>query len=204
MVTVGLTGGIGTGKSFVLQVLRELGCYTMRADELAREIVFSPDSKVRDKIISALGPDICDPECGLKKERVAEIIFHDPVKRQYINRIVHPLVAKEQRRRIREIAKTRRHDFFIYESALLAEAGTWRRFDTVVVVYAAAEIQVQRLMARDGISAEEANRRIQAQFPLKEKLRIADYTIDTSGEFEQTRQRTLETYALMRKDFHLD
>jgi dephospho-CoA kinase len=200
---VGLTGGFCCGKSFVLKVLEEQGCYTMRADDLAKTIIMARDSPVLEKIIAVFGPEIYDRKKGLNKERLSELLFEDQEKRNFVNTIVHPLVSAERHKKIRAIEATKIYDFFIYESALLVESGINKEFEKIIVVYTSPEIQIARAEARDKLSPLEAEKRIKSQFPLKEKLKVANYTIDSSGTFDSTRANTMEVFYLLKKDFHL-
>ena len=202
MHTIGLTGGFCSGKTFVLKVLEEQGCYTMRADDLAKNIIFTKDSPVLQEIIAACGPEILDPEKGLDKGKFSAMLFEDHEKRNCINSLVHPLVGEERKNKIRAIAATKRYDFLVYESALLLESGIYREFEKIIVVYTSAAEQFLRAMARDRLSQLEAEKRIQSQFPLKEKLKVANYAIDSSGSFENTRANTMEVFHLLKKDFN--
>jgi dephospho-CoA kinase len=200
---VGLTGGFCCGKSFVLKVLEEQGCYTMRADDLAKTIIAAKDSPVLAEIIAVFGPEIYDRKKGLNKEKFSAMLFEDQGKRDFVNTIVHPLVSAERREKIRTIEATRIYDFFIYESALLVESGIYKEFEKIIVVYTAPGIQVARAKSRDKLSRPETEKRIQSQFPLKEKLKVANYTIDSSGSCENTRTNTMEVFHLLKRDFHL-
>lgn len=201
MIKIGLTGGICTGKTFVLNIFKELGCYTIRADDIAKNILFSKDSELSREIIKVFGEDIYDKGKGLKKEEFTKILFEDAEKRNFINNFVHPLVTAEREKIYHDLKETKAFSFFIYESALLVEAGTYKDFEKIIVVYTTQEEQLKRLMERDGISKEDAEARIKAQFPLSEKLKVAHYTIDTTGTFENAKAKILETYHLMEKDF---
>ena len=203
MHAIGLTGGFCTGKTFVLKVLEEQGCFTMRADDLARNIIFSKDSPVLQEIVAAFGPGIYDPNKGLDKEKFSQTLFEDREKREFINTIVHPLVGEERKKRIRAIEETRLYEFLIYESALLLESGIYTEFEKIIVVYSPAAVQVRRAMERDKLTRAEAQRRIRSQFPLREKLKVANYTIDSGGTFDQTRANTMEVFHLLKKDFNL-
>lgn len=203
MHAIGLTGSFCSGKTFVLKVLEEQGCCTMRADDLAKNIIFSPDSPVLQKIIAAFGPGIFDPEKGLDKDKFSRLLFEDHEKRKRINAIVHPLVSAERQKKIRAIEATRLYDFLIYESALLLESGIYRDFEKVIVVYSPAAVQLRRAMERDKLTRAEAQKRIRSQFPLREKLKVANYTIDSGGTCENTRANTMEVFHLLKKDFNL-
>jgi dephospho-CoA kinase len=200
---IGLTGGFCCGKSFVLKVLEEQGCYTMRADDQAKAIIAAKDSPVLKEIVAVFGPEIYDRKKGLNKEKFSAMLFEDQGKRDFVNTIVHPLVSAERRKKIRAIEATRIYDFFVYESALLVESGIYKEFEKVIVVYSAPEMQIARAEARDKLSRLETEKRIQSQFPLKEKLKVANYTIDSGGSCENTRANTMEVFYLLKKDFHL-
>ncbi len=203
MFKIGLTGGICSGKTFALNIFKELGCYTLRADDIAKKIIFLPDSEFVEKIIKVFGEDIYDEKKGIKKDKFAKILFEDIEKRNFINKIVHPRVLKELDMIFKDLAETEIYDFFIYESALLVESGNYKNFDKTIVVYTNSEEQYKRLMERDKISHEDAEKRIKSQFPLSEKLKIANYIIDTTGGFENARAKTLETFHLMKKDLNI-
>jgi dephospho-CoA kinase len=200
---IGLTGGFCCGKSFVLKVLEEQGCYTMRADDLAKTIIAAKDSPVLAEIIAVFGSEIYDRKEGLNKEKFSAMLFEDQEKRNFVNTIVHPLVSEERRNKIRAIEETKIYDFFIYESALLVESGIYKEFEKIIVVYTSPEVQIARAKVRDKLSRLEAQKRIQSQFPLKEKLKVANYSIDSSGTCENTRANTMEVFHLLKKDFNL-
>lgn len=203
MYKIGLSGGICTGKTFILNVLKELECYTIRADDIAKKIIFSSNSKILKEIQKVFGKGIYDKKTGLKKDKFTQILFEDAEKRNFINNMVHPLVKAERNNIIEGLEKTNAYDFFVYESALLVESGTYKDFDKIVIVYTTPEEQVRRLMKRDEISLEDAEARIKAQFPLSEKLKVAHYTIDTTGSFENAKAKTLESFHLMKKDLKI-
>jgi dephospho-CoA kinase len=203
MHAIGLTGGFCTGKTFVLKVLEEQGCCTMRADDLAKSIIFSPDSPVLQEIVAVLGPGIYDPQQGLDKEKFSQALFEDHEKRNAVNAIVHPLVAGERKKKIRAAEETGIYQFLVYESALLLESGIYRDFEKIIVVYSSSAVQLRRAMERDRLSRQEAQKRIRSQFPLREKLKVANYAIDSSGSFENTRANTMEVFHLLQKDFNL-
>ncbi|MEN8154620.1 MAG: dephospho-CoA kinase [Acidobacteriota bacterium] len=204
MYKIGLTGGICTGKTFVLNVLKELNCYTMKADVVAKEIIFSDDSEISDQIIKVFGSDIYDKDSGLNKEKFSKIIFEDVEKRDFINNFIHPLVTKERDKVFNDLVKAKIEGFFIYESALLVESGTYKNFDKILVTYTNYDEQIKRLTERDSIDIERAEKMIKAQFPLSEKLKVADFTIDTTGTLENSRTKTLETFHLLKKHFNIE
>lgn len=203
MFKIGLTGGICTGKTFVLKIFKELDCYTLRADEIAKNIIFSEDSEILNEIKKEFGENIYDKKTGIKKDEFTRILFEDTEKRNFINNKIHPLVAAERKKIVIDLEETKVYNLFIYESALLVEAGTYKDFDKIIVVYTTPEEQVKRLMTRDGISSEDAEKKIKSQFPISEKLKVANYTIDTTGTFDNAKAQTLETFHLLKKDLKI-
>lgn len=203
MYKIGLTGGICTGKSYILGILKELNCFTIKADEIAKKIIFSNRPAIVEQIVKVFGQEVADARSGINKEIFSRMLFADPEKRNFINSFIHPLVAEERKSIFNDIKGAKIYDFVIYESALLVESGTYKDFDRIIVVYTSQEEQIHRLMARDGIEREEAENRLKSQFPLGEKLKVAHYTIDTSGTFENSRRITLETFHLLKREFNL-
>jgi len=199
MYKIGLTGGICTGKTYVLKVLEEVGCYTAKADIIAKNIIFSENSEISSKIMEVFGEDVYDRDSGLNKDKFSKMLFEDPEKRNFINHFVHPLVAAEREKLFKDLEKAKIGGYFVYESALLVESGTYKSFDKIIVTYTTAEQQARRLIERDKIGDTEAANRIRAQFPISEKLKVADYSIDTTGSFETTRKNTLEAFYLLKK-----
>ena len=203
MYNIGLTGGIGSGKSYILEVLREAGCFTLRADDVAKKILFSEDSNIKKSIREIFGNEIIREDESINKELLSQEIFRDEKKRRVLNHIIHPKVAEEREKMFQEIEKTGVYQIFVYESALLLETGIHKKFDKIIVVYTTESERLKRLRERDNISEEKAKEIINTQFPLSEKLKIANYTIDTTGDYTITRARTLETLHLIAKDFKL-
>lgn len=201
MHKIGLTGGICSGKTFVLDIFKNLGCYTLSADKIAKEIIFSENSEILGKIIEVFGENIYSEEDGLDKELFSKKLFEDIQKRNFINNFIHPLVTNERNKIYKDLDKAGIKGFFVYESALIVEAGTYKTFDKIIVTYTSPEEQLRRLIERDSIDKERAEKMIKAQFPLSEKLKVADYTIDTSGKKEDAAYRALETFYLMEKSF---
>lgn len=203
MIKIGLTGGICSGKTLVLSFFKQLGAYTVKADELSKNILFGDDLELRRQIFMAIGLDPKKVHDPLSPKQLADVLFSNPEKRLLVNGIVHPRVKDERNKLVAELEKSKKQQLFFYESALLAEAGTYRDFDRILVVYCNPDIQLERLMIRDNINKSEAEKKIRSQLPLSEKLKIAHYTIDTSGSIDKTYALTLETYSLILRDFNL-
>ncbi len=197
MLKVGLTGSIAVGKSFVCDVFRELGAFVLDADETAREVV-AKDTIGLTKIVENFGENVLQPNGALDRAKLGDIVFADESKRQLLNSIVHPLVVEAQNEWLsnREIEDAAR--IAIVDAALMIESGGYKRFDKLIVVWCETAIQLQRLVARDGLSDEDAKRRIEAQMPQEEKKRYADFLIDTTNGFEKARNQTIEVFKRLK------
>lgn len=198
MLRVGLTGSIAVGKSYVSGVLAELGCRVVDADVVARRVV-EPGAEGLRRIVEAFGDWVLKPDGTLDRARVGAVIFQDEAKRELVNSLLHPLIIAEQDELMRLWEREEPHTVAVVDAALLIESGGHGRFDKLVVVHCRPEVQLERLMRRNGFSREEAAARIAAQMPQEEKLRYADLKIDTSGSFEETRRQTEKVYAELRR-----
>ncbi|MGB9080445.1 MAG: dephospho-CoA kinase [Desulfuromonadaceae bacterium] len=187
---IGLTGGIATGKSSVAHFFTERGIPVIDADQLARDAVL-PGSPALDQIVSLFGPGILTHGGLLDRKRLGALIFSDLQKRRQLECILHPEIKKRAEEQIAQAAEAG-HQRLIYMAPLLIEVGATDRVDTVWVVTVRPEIQLERLMRRDGISREQAELLIGSQMPLSEKERFGSVVIDNSGTEAQTRM-VLET-----------
>jgi dephospho-CoA kinase len=197
MLRVGLTGGIGCGKSVVAAMLREQGFLVLDADTLAHQLV-EPGQPAYDDVLQEFGKGVCDASGKIDRAKLAAIVFAEPAKLARLNQIVHPRVAEAQERQFTEWQRTHPRGVAVVEAALLVEAGAHNRLDRLVVVWCRPEQQIERLRER-GMSAEEAQRRIASQMPLEEKRRLAEFQIDCSGTIEDTRQQVERLAAQLRQ-----
>lgn len=191
MLKVGLTGGIATGKSYVLSVLRELGCEVVDADVLAHQAI-EPGQPAYQEIIDHFGGEVVGPDGRIDRARLGAIVFADKGQREKLNSIVHPRVYERQVEWFAEVERRHPDAIAVVDAALMIEAGSYRRFDRIVVVYCNPDLQIERLMARNNFTREQAISRISAQMPAEEKLKYADFIIDTSQGFEDTRSQVEE------------
>lgn len=198
MLKVGLTGSIAVGKSFVLGVLTELGCHFIDADQIAREVV-KPGTEGLRSICQAFGEEVLGDDGTLNRAKLGAIVFGSETKRTQLNSLLHPLIIAAQDDRIREFEKQDPGGIVIIDAALMIESGGYRRLDKLIVVHCRPEIQLQRLMSRDGLSLEAAEQRINSQMPQEEKKRYADFLIDSSGDFESTRGQVEAVYDQLKK-----
>jgi dephospho-CoA kinase len=165
----------------------------MDADAVAREVV-SPGSAGLKAVVDAFGNDVLADDDSLDRKKLGSIVFGDETKRELLNRILHPLIIERQDEQIREWESQDPNGIAVVDAALMIESGGYKRFDKLIVVHCKPEIQLKRLMAREAISRDEALRKISSQMPQAEKLKFADYRIDTSGEFDETRRQTEIVY----------
>jgi len=190
MLIVGLTGGIASGKSAIARALEsEPGIAVIDADRIAWE-TYSPGTDVYEKLVAHFGRKILNPDGTIDRRALGKLIFHDPKERAFLNSVVHPAVMA----RLVELARAYEAqgiELLIIQAALLLESEDVRRefFDHYVLVTVEPEEQIRRLMARDGLSRKEALRRIEAQTPQEEKLKRADFVIESCGSLEQTIER---------------
>lgn len=203
MLKVGLTGSIAVGKSFVLGVLRDLGARTLDADVVAREVV-EPGTAGLTAVFDEFGAGILNPDGSLNRAELGSLVFADEAKRQKLNSILHPFIISRQDEIMRHWEKETPEAIAVVDAALMIESGGYKRFDKLIVVHCQPEMQIERLMKRDNIPREEAERRINAQMPQEEKKKHADYLIDTSEGFESARQQTTAVWQeLSGTDFSL-
>ncbi len=187
MFILGITGGISSGKSLVIKILRELGISVISADEIVHSLLSQP--YYLNKIRESFGKEVFDGEV-LNRKKLGSIIFKSEEKRRILNNLLHPPVLKIIKE---EIEKNReRKGILAFEIPLLFEVGIENWFDEIWVVYCPFEKQIERLMKRDNISYEEAINRINSQLPLEDKVRRADYVIDNSGSMENTIKQVKE------------
>jgi dephospho-CoA kinase len=190
---VGLTGGIGTGKSTVARMLRDLGVPVIDADLLARQVV-QPGQPAHAEIVAAW-PEVVDQAGAIDRKKLADHIFADPAGRTRLEAITHPRITALAFEQAGALQKQGFRLAFL-EAALLVETGLHSRLDGLVVVAASEEQQVNRVMARAGCTRSQVEARIRAQVSLQEKRRAATDVIDNSGD-EATTQRQVE--ALVRR-----
>src|SRR5229473_1873574 len=180
---VGLTGGVGSGKSTVAEMMRELGAQVVDADE-ATHAVYEPGSPGFDAVVREFGAEFVEGG-RIDRSRLGELVFHDDDARRRLNSIVHPLVRDWLAQRTAEAAE-RGAEVVVQDVPLLFENGLERLFSTVVLVYAPEEVQVERLVSGRGYTPERARAMIAAQMPIENKRGLAHHVINNSGTREDT------------------
>jgi len=199
MLIVALTGGIASGKSVVAEVLEELGCYIHHADKIAHDLT-EPEKPAWKKIVAHFGKKILEEDKTINRSRLGKIIFSDERERRFLNELIHPLVLKKKKEVINRLEKKGHYNIFVSEAALTIEAGFADFFDKIIMTYCKKEVQIKRLMERDGISRKQTIKLIKSQMQPQEKLKYADYIIDSSGSFQSTVEQTERVYRNLMMD----
>lgn len=180
---LGVTGNIASGKSSVCRELARRGAVVVDADQLAREVV-APGGPVLEQLVSVFGKDILKADGNLDRQCLGDLVFSDPSARDRLNAIVHPAIAALSVQRLQELRPNA--SLIVYEAPLLFEVGAEARVDKVLVVTIEPDVQLDRLMERDGLDRQSAQQRIDAQMLQEQKIARADYVIDNSASKEET------------------
>jgi dephospho-CoA kinase len=197
MLHVGLTGGLASGKSLVGAALAGLGCYLIQADELGHKVLL-PGGEAYDAVVQEFGEAILDDEGMIDRRRLAALVFNQPERLEKLNSLVHPPVIRREREIEEDIARRDPHAITVVEAAILVETRSYERFDKLIVAVCTPQQQIERALRRDGFSKEEVMARLSRQLPLEEKIKVADYVIDTSGSKEQTLAQVRDVYDTLR------
>lgn len=197
MILAGLTGGVATGKSTVARMLKACGAVVIDADELAREVV-KPRKAAWHEIVRTFGAGVLNPDRTINRHALGAIVFRHPAKRRALERIIHPRVAREQKRLTRETAHKNPKAVVIYDVPLLFEAGIDKRVDKIIVVTTDRETQIARLSKRNGLSRSEALRRIRSQMPMNRKCRLADFVLDGGKDKQRLKNNVARIYENLR------
>ncbi|MFD2699888.1 dephospho-CoA kinase [Paenibacillus shunpengii] len=190
-MNIGLTGGIATGKSSVSRYLVSLGAILIDADQIAREVML-PGHPVLAAVIERFGQAVLNEDGTLHRKKLGEIVFGNSAELKALNDITHPAIRLEMQERMRMFEQEQPDKLVVSDIPLLYESGLSEQFEQVMVVYVPAEIQLKRLMERDGISEADALSRLNAQMDIEEKKRRADIVIDNSGTMEETKAQIIK------------
>ena len=183
MRVIGLTGGIGSGKSTVARFLAELGAVVIDVDKTGHELLRS-DAPVRRKVIATFGTQILDASGEIDRQKLGDIVFHNPEARLKLNRIMHPRMKKQAIEQIRAYAE-KSIGVVVLEAPLLVEADWASAVDEVWITTASEATILRRLQERSGLSASESTARLRSQLPVTEKLKHADVIIDTDCSLDE-------------------
>jgi dephospho-CoA kinase len=198
MLRIGLTGGLASGKSFVGRALKDLGCFLIEADALGHQVM-AKGAESYDAILTRFGPEILDQESEIDRRKLGAQVFGNPELLSKLNAIVHPAVRTRSRQLEESFLEREPDGICVYEAAILIETGSFRDFDRLIVASCTEEQQMERAVLRDHFTRDEVLNRLRRQMPLKEKVKYADYVIDTSGTKEHTLDQTRTVYASLRR-----
>jgi dephospho-CoA kinase len=193
MLRVGLTGGLASGKTFVGRALADLGCLVIRADELGHQAL-EPGGEAYDAVVREFGSGILDPDGTINRPKLGTLVFHDARQLARLNALVHPVVWARERQLLDEYAASHPRGIGVVEAAILVEAGSFRNYAKLIIAVCSEEQQIERAISRGGMTREQAVDRLSRQLPLAEKMKYADYVIDTSGAKENTLAQTRAVY----------
>jgi dephospho-CoA kinase len=193
MLHVGLTGNIATGKSYAAAHFEQLGAHVIDADRVVHELL-NNGTPTYQRIVESFGEGILREDGRIERSRLAEIVFFDEEKRRRLNGITHPAVREELKRRISLFDQTIGNGIVIVDAALMVETGGYRDYDRLIVVACDRSLQLARLMNRDRLTEKEALARMTSQMPVEEKIKLADYVINTSGTLKDTENQVAALY----------
>ena len=197
MLRVGLTGGLATGKSFVGKTLAGMGCLWIQADALGHEVL-APGGEAHQAVVAEFGNGILKEDGTVDRGKIAREVFERPDRLAKLNSLVHPPVIRRQEEMLAEFAACEPNGIAVVEAAILVETGSHERFDRLIVTRCDEEQQIERALRRAGATREEVLARLRRQMPLDEKVKAADYVVDTSGTKEDTVQQVERIYESLR------
>lgn len=190
---LGLTGNIACGKSTAAKMFEELGCYTIDADNISR-IVMSSGEEAYNKIIEKFGKEILQEDSEIDRKKLGLIIFNDSVKKKELEEIVHPAIFNYEKKLISEIKSKKNSGIIITQAALTVETGSYERFDALIFVYTDEDIQLKRLIKREGITEEYAKKMIHSQMPQDKKSEFAQFIIDNRSDLKNLEYEVKRVY----------
>ncbi|MCK4240349.1 MAG: dephospho-CoA kinase [Candidatus Atribacteria bacterium] len=198
---IGLTGGIVSGKSTVAKMFKDLGVKIVDADELGHKVIL-PHKPAWEKIVKLFGKDLLKEDLNIDRRKLGRIVFNNQNLLKKLNEITHPEIIKLIKKEIKSIKdKTdKKDDILIIDAALIYEAKIDNLMDKIIVVYINEEKQIERLMERNNLSAQESLKRIKSQTPLKEKVKMADYVIDNSNSLDKTKEQVKKIWRYEIRD----
>jgi dephospho-CoA kinase len=197
MLRVGLTGGLASGKTFVGKTLADLGCHLIQADELGHQVLL-PGAEAYDPVVREFGAGMLAEDGTIDRRKLGRLVFERPELLEKLNGIVHPAVFRIEERMLAEFVAADPRGIAVVEAAILVETGSYKKFDRLIVAVCTFEQQLERAMRRDSSTRDETLARLKRQLPLEEKVRVADYVIDTSGTKESTIEQTQAAYRSLR------
>lgn len=196
---LGITGGIASGKSTVSGMLEEMGASLIDYDILARQAV-EPETPAWRDIVGFFGKVVLFEDDTIDRKKLSEIVFREPEKRKALERFIHPRVDEECLRRVRALIQKDPHAIIQVSIPLMMERGDQSFFHKVILVYIPKDLQIERLIRRDGIAREQAESILHAQMPIDEKVKFADFVIRNEGRLEETRKQVEKVWETLKRN----
>ena len=198
MVIIGLTGGIGSGKSSVAEMFKDEGAYVIDFDYLAR-VVVEPDTPAWRDIVDYFGQEILSPDRTLNRSKLAEIVFSDAQSRKALEGFTHPRIFEKRDTLLKDIKTKDSQAIVIVDVPLLFELSLNKNFDTIILVYVSRDVQIERAIKRDALLKEEVEKRLKAQINIEKKKLLADYIINNEGSLKNTRDQVRKVTHELKK-----
>ena len=198
MIIIGLTGGIGSGKSSVAEMFKDEGAYVIDFDYLAR-VVVEPDTPAWRDIVDYFGQGILSPDRTLNRSKLAEIVFSDAQSRKALEGFTHPRIFEKRDTLFKDIKKKDPKAIVIVDIPLLFELRLKKKFDKVILIYVSRDVQIKRAMQRGVLTKEEVEKRLKAQIPIEEKKLLSDYIINNEGSLKNTRDQVRKVISEYKK-----
>ena len=198
---IGLTGGIASGKSTVTEMLSQLGAHIIDADKISRDLV-KPSTPAYGKILRTFGPDFLEKgimDAPIDRKKLSRRVFNDPHELKKLNEILEQAIITTAFKIFASLVLNDRNRIYIYDAATIFEAGADKHLYKTIVVYVPEEIQIQRLIKRDGITKKEATQMILSQIPIEEKKGKADFIIYNNQSLKETKMQVLSTYRKLQE-----
>lgn len=184
MLKIGLTGGIGSGKSSVSALFNKWGAYIFDSDKEAKLILESNET-MQNELIAEFGTDVLNPKGGIDKAKLARIAFQDEDHQLRINTVMHPYIFSEIDKIYNKILASNKHEIFVVDAALIYESGADTHMDYVIVVTSHLKLRTERVMSRGDLNRDEFFKRLDLQWPDEDKIHIADFVIHNNGTEKQ-------------------
>jgi len=198
MVIIGLTGGIGSGKSSVAEMFKDEGAYVIDFDYIAR-VVVEPDTPAWRDIVDYFGQEILSPDRTLNRSKLAEIVFSDAQSRKALEGFTHPRIFEKRDTLLKDIKTKDSEAIVIVDVPLLFELSLNKNFDTIILVYVSRDVQIERAIKRDALLKEEVEKRLKAQINTEKKKLLSDYIINNEGSLKNTRDQVRKVIHELKK-----
>jgi dephospho-CoA kinase len=198
MIIIGLTGGIGSGKSSVSEMFKDEGAYVIDFDYLAR-VVVEPDTPAWRDIVDYFGQEILSPDRTLNRSKLAEIVFSDAQSRKALECFTHPRIFEKRDTLLKDIKTKYPNAIVIVDVPLLFELSLNKKFDIIILVYVSRDVQIERAIQRGVLTKEEVEKRLQVQIPIEKKKLLSDYIINNEGSLKNTRDQVRKVILELKK-----